>query len=95
MGGRRGVERRGTPTRPTKAQTVSGLGKNGKPDELPAELKSWWAQPGTDFADMKAKREQHSWGAMGHVSSTSLAHGENEITRPRAPKPSEFAPGKK
>ncbi len=56
---------------------------------------SWWIVDDAKFAEAVMKRSGDSWGQFKDIPSTSLAHGENEITRPRAPKPSEFAPGKK
>ncbi len=56
---------------------------------------SWWIVDDAKFAEAVVKRSGDSWGTFAHTSSTSLAIGDNEISRPRAPKPIEFAPGKK
>ncbi len=91
MGGRRGVERRGTPTKP-KPSMVPRVAQ--KATKQPAQtFRSWWTDP--DFSKALKDRQAESWGPLGHVSATSLAVGSNEITRARPPKSTEFAPSKK
>ncbi len=86
MGGRRGVERKGVPTKPAKHQVIRVTPKQIGPVKNHG---SWWAVPDEKFAAAVATRGEDSWGEFKDKQLTTAA---NDGRVDPAPKLREFAP---